>query len=91
MSIYPDMEKWKRRFAACLGLAVATLFLTGAMEVGHELRSRPARLGRVAEAVRRWGRTVAREGASAAEADSLTADDAAFVLRACTVSGTAKE
>jgi hypothetical protein len=76
MSIRLDMEKWKRRFFACLVLATVALFLTGAREVRQDLRREEAGL-------RDWARAILAEddtGPAPAAPDPVTA---AVLVRSC--------
>ena len=38
MSIHPDMDCWRRRFAGCLAASIGALLLLGARDVTHEWR-----------------------------------------------------
>lgn len=84
MSIQPDMEKWKRRFFACLVLATGTLFLTGAREVTQDLRQ-PARQRQAEAEMRAWGQTVLADTPGALRPRTVLLDPAAarVMLEAC--------
>jgi hypothetical protein len=78
------MEKWKRRFFACLVLATVTLFLTGAREVTHDLRRGSARREQVNADLCDWGAALLAEEPGASDA-VLTVDAATarMLVQAC--------
>lgn len=97
MSINPDMEAWKRRFAVCLVVALTTLMLTGAKEVTQEWRLHQNHLTAVNRRALVWvepraaadsdpGMVVASTASgerSRAVAGTVALDNGLFLLKAC--------
>jgi hypothetical protein len=82
MSIRPDIEAWKRRFGACLLVALGALMLTGARDITHELRQRNARLEQVHAQLAEWSRHLAGSPIPGPGQD-VASRHALFLVRTC--------